>query len=203
MLVVYDIETVGDAMSVGCIWTCETDRYEFFRGQRAGAMVQRINAASLACGFHVSGFDNPILERMSRRRVTSCVYDLYAEIVRSIGYRQRGWTLEAIAAAMLPAHEHKAGDSSLMPAKFKGGAFDEVCGHALGDVRTTIAVLREVIRRGGVVSNGAAQTRVNVSRIGALQGNIYAGGHHRGNEGSLGRERQGDPVHPTGCADPP
>jgi len=171
VLIVYDTETTELAghpaigLSVACVWRSTLDRYDFYSQRRIVELLSLLNAGSLIAGFCNTTFDNPLLTRLSGRRLTAQVYDLYAEIVRVVGRGRAGWSLAAISRAMLPVHQHKTGDGAEAPGLFRRGELDKLYSYALGDVQTTVAVLRAVVLAGGVVSNGTDKIRVNVARI--------------------------------------
>ncbi|MBK8270193.1 MAG: hypothetical protein IPK83_18600 [Planctomycetes bacterium] len=165
MLTVYDIET--DGFGSTCRLACAVSlvlpewRLNVYGQSRIGQMFTKLNAANLRTGFNTVCFDDPIIQRLANRQFTSPSWDLLAEIKAVNDNSSGGWSQDAITKAMLGESSFLTGDQ--IPALFRAGKFHDIIEHCIQDVCGYARLLKEIIRRGGVVTNGIKTVKVDIS----------------------------------------
>lgn len=113
---------------------------------------------ALRVGFCNKQYDDHVLTRLSGLRLGGKAFDLYND-VRGNG---AGWTLAAIASAMLGVRNWTSG--SAVPDLFANGKYFQGIEKCVNDVAGLVGILRIALRNGGFISNGISKLKVELPR---------------------------------------
>lgn len=154
----------GMGIAVICAYDILEARYRVFMEDNFSAFEQLVDERDGVIGFNNHRFDDPLLRDNGLRLDVEKSHDLAALIWRAAGVpngeHPKGLGLDACCKAHnLPG---KTGNGADAPQDYQRGHYGRLIDYCLGDVRSTLHLLRYIERAGGIIDPRNPENFLNV-----------------------------------------
>lgn len=147
-------------LSVLVIWDSETGRPHFYDEHNLAAGLTHLNSCDLIVSWNGLQFDTPVIEALTKGKVTAPQYDILDHCWRALGSKKKGYRLGEVATRTIGMGKTGQGDSA--PKLVAEGRWAELYDYCLNDVYLTRELVNHVIDVGGVIDTEGNLLRLEV-----------------------------------------
>lgn len=126
-------------ISVAVIYDFKDGEFKIYMDDNLNELVDRINSADLVTGFHIDGFDIPLIKAVSGREVRPKTYDMLFHARRATGWAPTarfpsGMRLDDLLRETFGPHFCKTADGAQAPHMYQQNKLGRLISYCVADV---------------------------------------------------------------------